>query len=114
MEKSKLAFSGSKSCADVLAAVSRGHLKAQLPDPSKEYNMRRIYKALIKKYKRDKEPKWPHDPLLVSALRCFVNNKLQFTSKEFWYWDATLVAVGLRTMRYPEELCKLRHRNVKF
>ncbi|CAG8630542.1 11274_t:CDS:2 [Dentiscutata erythropus] len=33
-------------CADILAAVSRSHLEAQLPDPSKEYWVRRVYKEI--------------------------------------------------------------------
>ncbi|CAG8831906.1 36250_t:CDS:2, partial [Gigaspora margarita] len=92
-------------CADVLAAVSRGHLEAQLPDPSKEYNVKRVYKALLKEYKKDKEPNWPRDP---------PDNKPQFTSREFWVRDAALVAIGLRTMRRTGELCNLRLRDVKF
>ncbi|CAG8573449.1 11578_t:CDS:2 [Gigaspora margarita] len=101
-------------CADVLAAVSRGHLEVQLLDPSKEYNVKRVYKALLKEYKKDKEPNWPRDPLPVSTLRCFVDNKPQFTSREFWVRDAALVAIGLRTMRHPGELCNLRLRDIKF
>ncbi|CAG8669705.1 6299_t:CDS:2 [Cetraspora pellucida] len=47
------------SCADVLAAVSREHLKHQLPDPTKEYRVKRVYKALLKEYKKEKDPEWP-------------------------------------------------------
>ncbi|CAG8551042.1 7540_t:CDS:2, partial [Racocetra persica] len=53
-------FSG---CMDVLAAVSRAHLEAQLADPSKEYRVKRVYRALLKGYRKAKDPDWPRDPL---------------------------------------------------
>ncbi|CAG8520380.1 44898_t:CDS:2 [Gigaspora margarita] len=54
---------------DFLAAVSREHLECHFSDPSKDYRVKIICKALVKEYKKDKEPRWPRDPLTVSALR---------------------------------------------
>ncbi|CAG8826886.1 21013_t:CDS:2, partial [Cetraspora pellucida] len=36
------------NCTDVLAAVSREHLEAQLPDPSKNYKVKKVFRALFK------------------------------------------------------------------
>ncbi|CAG8744822.1 12880_t:CDS:2 [Gigaspora margarita] len=76
-------------CADVLAAVARGHLEAQLPDPSKEYRVRRVYKALLKEYRKDKEPKWPCDPLPVFALN-FYGNDIMYS-----LWEIVVLNVFL-------------------
>lgn len=102
------------ACSDVLAAVSKEHLEAQLPDPSKQYRVKKVYRALLKEYKKDKDPEWPRDPLPVSALKIFIDNKPQYISEDFWIRDAALVAIGLRTMRRPGELCKLRIKDIKF
>ena len=69
---------------DFLAAVSREHLEHRFTDPSKDYRVKRICKALVKEYKKDKEPRWPRDPLTVSALRQFVDKKPQCMSKDLW------------------------------
>ncbi|CAG8671628.1 11165_t:CDS:2, partial [Dentiscutata heterogama] len=45
LKESKMAVPSSKN---TLAAVSREHLEYQLPDPSKEYRVKRVYKALLK------------------------------------------------------------------
>ncbi|CAG8830003.1 26064_t:CDS:2, partial [Gigaspora margarita] len=57
------------------AAVSREHLEHHLTDPSKNYRVKRICKVLVKEYKKDKELRWPCNPLTVSALRQFVDKK---------------------------------------
>ncbi|CAG8843981.1 33388_t:CDS:2, partial [Gigaspora margarita] len=62
---------------DFLAAVLREHLEYHFSDPSKDYRVKRIFKALVKEYKKDKEPRWPCDLLTVSALRQFVDKKPQ-------------------------------------
>ncbi|CAG8848833.1 14369_t:CDS:2, partial [Gigaspora margarita] len=59
------------TCANVLAAVSREHLEHNLLDPSKDSRVKRVYKALLKEYKKKKDPEWLHDPLTVTALRYF-------------------------------------------
>ncbi|CAG8806944.1 4668_t:CDS:2, partial [Racocetra persica] len=41
--------------ADFLAAVSRTHLEAQLADPSKEYRVKRVYRALLKEYRQARD-----------------------------------------------------------
>ena len=99
---------------DFLAAVSREHLECHFSDPSKDYRVKRICKALVKEYKKDNKTRWPCDPLTVSTLRLFVDKKPQCTSKDLWIRDAALVAIGLRTMRRPGELCKLKFKDVKF
>ncbi|CAG8857075.1 4522_t:CDS:1, partial [Gigaspora margarita] len=86
---------------DFLAAVSREHLENRFTDPSKDYRVKRICKALVKEYKKDKEPRWPRDPLPVNALRQFVDKKPPLMNGEYWIRDAALVAIGLRTMRRP-------------
>ncbi|CAG8689567.1 21238_t:CDS:1 [Cetraspora pellucida] len=62
-------------CIDVLAAVSRAHLEVQLTDPSKEYKVKRVYRTLLKDYRKAKDPNWPRDPLTVTALKNFVDKK---------------------------------------
>ncbi|CAG8482546.1 32327_t:CDS:2, partial [Racocetra persica] len=86
-------------CMDVLAAVSRAHLEAQLTDPSKEYRVKRVYRALLKDHRKAKDPNWPRDSLTVAALKFFVDKKPQLISNDFWICDAALIAIGLRTMR---------------
>ncbi|CAG8802200.1 7228_t:CDS:1, partial [Racocetra persica] len=49
-------------CMDVLA-VSRSYLEAQFADLSKEYRVKRVYRALLKGYRKAKDPDWPCDPL---------------------------------------------------
>ncbi|CAG8843734.1 7418_t:CDS:2, partial [Racocetra persica] len=56
-------------CSDILAAVSSKHLERSLPDLSKLYNVRRVYKALMKESRKDRKPEWPCDPLPIFALR---------------------------------------------
>ncbi|CAG8846261.1 10763_t:CDS:1, partial [Racocetra persica] len=101
-------------CLDILAAVSRKHLERSLPDPSKLYNVRRVYKALMKESRKDRKPEWPRDPLLIFALRRFVINKPRFADMNIWIRDTALIAIGLRTMRRPVELCNLKLEDVKF
>ena len=43
-----------------------------------------------------------------------MDKKPQCMSKDLWIRDAALVAIGLRTMRRPGELCKLKLNDVKF
>ncbi|CAG8725176.1 11503_t:CDS:2, partial [Gigaspora margarita] len=54
---------------DFLATVLREHLECHFSDPSKDYRVKRICKALVKEYKKNKEPRWPCDPKTVSALK---------------------------------------------
>ncbi|CAG8560831.1 7007_t:CDS:2, partial [Scutellospora calospora] len=99
---------------DILAAVSREHLESSLPDPSKAYNVKRVYKALMKESRKDREPDWPRNPLPVFALCQFVTNKPLYINRTMWIRDAALVAIDLRTMRRPSELCKIKLNDIKF
>ncbi|CAG8761452.1 18241_t:CDS:2, partial [Dentiscutata erythropus] len=60
------------SCADTLVAVSREHLERQLPDPSKEYRVKRVYKALLKEHRKDR------------GIMCLDNFSVIFLLNEFW------------------------------
>ncbi|CAG8629393.1 44135_t:CDS:2, partial [Gigaspora margarita] len=46
-----------KAYVDILTALSREYLEHHLADPSKNYRVKRICKALVKEDKKDKEPK---------------------------------------------------------
>ncbi|CAG8589200.1 17672_t:CDS:2, partial [Cetraspora pellucida] len=93
--------------------LSREHLEAQLLDLTKDYKVRKVFKALLKEHRKDREPEWPCDPLPVNALKHFIDNKPPYISEEFWVRDSALVAIGLRTMRHPGELCKIRCKDIK-
>ncbi|CAG8520704.1 2945_t:CDS:2, partial [Cetraspora pellucida] len=101
------------NCSDILAAVSREHLESSLPDPSKTYNVRKAYKALMKESRKEHEPEWPRDPLPIFALHQFVTNKPLYMDETMWIRDATLIAIGLRTMRRPSELCKMKLNDIR-
>ncbi|CAG8628151.1 5906_t:CDS:2 [Cetraspora pellucida] len=107
-------MSSISGCMDVLTAVSRTHLETQLTDPSKEYRVKRVYRTLLKDHRKAKDPNWPRDPLTVAALKFFVDKKPQLISDYFWIRDAALIAIGLRTMRRPGELCSLKLKDIKF
>ncbi|CAG8783272.1 5079_t:CDS:2, partial [Cetraspora pellucida] len=70
-------------CIDVLAAVSRAYLEVQLTDPSKEYRVKRVYRTLLKDYRKAKDPNWPCDPLTVAALNLKLKD-IKFGEKLFW------------------------------
>lgn len=61
----------------------------------------------------DHEATWPRDPLPVKALRTYVDDPPIGVSSIIWKRNCAMIALGLRTMRRPAELCNLRIGDLK-
>jgi site-specific recombinase XerD len=97
-----------------LTSISRRHLEAGLADPTKEFRLKQLSRAIHKHITRDKVAQWPRDPLPVNALCNYHYNPPSNSNPTLWRRDLALVALGLRTMRRPSELCNLNLNDFKW
>ncbi len=97
-----------------VCAIAHFHRAAELPVPTESFAVRTLWKAILKIAKQDAAPQWPREGLPVSALRSWVSNPPQNVSGVLWARDAALVALGLRLMRRPGELCQLRLSDIRW
>lgn len=96
-----------------LTAISRFHQKMGYPNPTTDFNVQMLARNLMKLAATDHEAAWPRDPLPVEALRNYVNYPPANISTLIWKWNCAMIALGLRTMRRPAELCNLRIGDLK-
>ena len=95
-------------------AIARHHLLRALPDPTKDFRVKQLLRAIHKEVTHNKVPQWPRDPLPVEALRNYHFHAPDNTDPVLWCRDIALVALGLRTMRRPSELCNLNLDDLKW
>lgn len=96
-----------------LTAISRYHQIKGFRDPTLNFNVQNLARKLSKQIAENKEATWPRDPLPTEALKNYVDNPPCNTPRSIWKRDCALVALGLRTMRRPSELCNLKVGDLK-
>jgi integrase len=100
----------------VKSAIRAAHVDKRLLDPTTSVSIKAAIDGTLRHAAREKLDEGgsvrKRDPFPVSALQHWMRHRPVGISYFIWIRNAALVAVGMRCMRRPNELCKLRWKHI--
>jgi integrase len=103
---------GGGSIDSLAAAIAAKHVDNGLKNPVEDVRVMRLREGVRRRVAMKKDNEGEREPLPISALRFWIENRPKNTKWLIWLRDAALVALALRCMRRPGEMGILKRKHI--